>query len=94
MQNALVHARKNIDIENSVHAVMYRRRLRSMEKGGLTVGELGPEAVLKALVKACEANNPRPQYFVTRPTYAMSLLRRVATKRQLHAFLTWATSKG
>jgi NAD(P)-dependent dehydrogenase (short-subunit alcohol dehydrogenase family) len=94
MQNAIVHARKNIDIENSPHAAMYRRRLRSMEKGGITVGELGPEAVLKVLIKACEDRNPRPQYFVTRPTYAMSLLKRVAPKRQLHAFLTWATSKG
>ena len=27
-----------------------------------------------ALVKACESNNPRPQYFVTMPTYGMSLL--------------------
>lgn len=94
MQNAVAHARKNIDMESSVHATYYRRRMRSMEKGGITVGELGPEAVLKALVKACEDRNPRPQYFVTRPTYAMSLLRRVAPKRQLHAFLTWATSKG
>ena len=65
-----------------------------MEKGGNTVGELGPEAVLEALVKACESSNPRPQYFVTLPTYGMSLLRRIAPKRQLHAFLTWATDKG
>ena len=89
-----MHARKNIDIEGSVHAVYYRRRLRSMERGGNTFGELSPEAVLKALVRACEDRNPRPQYLVTKPTYAMSLLRRLASKRQLHAFLTWATTKG
>jgi NAD(P)-dependent dehydrogenase (short-subunit alcohol dehydrogenase family) len=93
-RTAVTHARKNIDIENSVHAAFYRRRLRSMEKGGNTFGELGPEAVLKALAHACESPNPRPQYFVTRPTHMMSLLRRFATKRQLHAFLAWATSKG
>jgi NAD(P)-dependent dehydrogenase (short-subunit alcohol dehydrogenase family) len=93
-KNALAYARQNIDIENSVHAAFYRRRLRSMEKGGNTFGELGPEAVLKALVHACEAKNPRPQYFVTHPTAMMSLLRRFATKRQLHAFLAWATNKG
>jgi NAD(P)-dependent dehydrogenase (short-subunit alcohol dehydrogenase family) len=92
--NALAQARKNIDIESSVHAVAYRRRIRSMEKGGNTIGDLGPEAVLKALVKACESPNPRPQYFVTNPTYWMSILRRVAPKRQLHSFLVWATSKG
>jgi NAD(P)-dependent dehydrogenase (short-subunit alcohol dehydrogenase family) len=93
-RTAVMHARKNIDIENSVHAVYYRRRLRSMERGGNTFGELGPEAVVKALVSACEDRNPRPQYLVTKPTYAMSLLRRLASKRQLHAFLTWATTKG
>jgi NAD(P)-dependent dehydrogenase (short-subunit alcohol dehydrogenase family) len=94
-RNAAAKARANIDIENSVHAAVYRRRLRSMEKdGGITVGELGPEAVFAALVKACESPNPRPQYFVTRPTHWMSWLRRLAPKRQLHAFLTWATSKG
>ncbi len=92
-QNAITYARKNIDLENSVHAPFYRRRLRSMEKGGMTVGELGPDAVLSALVKACESRNPRPQYFVTLPTYGMSLLRRLAPKRQLHRFLAWATSK-
>jgi NAD(P)-dependent dehydrogenase (short-subunit alcohol dehydrogenase family) len=93
-QTSIRYARKNIDIENSVHAAFYARRLRRMEKGGNTFGELGPEAVLKALVHACESANPRPQYFVTRPTHLMSLLRRFATKRQLHAFLAWATNKG
>jgi NAD(P)-dependent dehydrogenase (short-subunit alcohol dehydrogenase family) len=92
--NAITYARKNIDLQNSVHATYYRRRLRSMEKGGNTVGELGPDAVLAALIKACESRNPRPQYFVTLPTYGMSLLRRIAPKRQLHAFLKWATTKG
>jgi NAD(P)-dependent dehydrogenase (short-subunit alcohol dehydrogenase family) len=92
-QNALAYARKNIDIEHSVHVAAYRRRIRSMEKGGNTFGELGPEAVLSALVKACESQNPRPQYFVTTPTHWMSFLKRIAPKRQLHAFLVWATHK-
>ena len=94
MKNAVLMARKNIDIANSVHAKYYGYRLRSMERGGVTVGELGPEAVLKPLIHACESSRPRPQYFVTHPTYWMSLLRRLAPKRQLHAFLTWATRKG
>ena len=87
------HAREEIDVENSVHAAYYRRRLAKMEKGGNTLGELGPEAVLKALVHACESRNPRPQYFVTRPTYAMNLLRRLAPKRHIHAFMTYATGR-
>jgi NAD(P)-dependent dehydrogenase (short-subunit alcohol dehydrogenase family) len=94
MKTAAAHARRNIDIANSVHAKYYERRLRSLERGGMTVGELGPEAVVRALVKACESRNPRPQYFVTTPAHGMGMLRRLAPKRQLHAFLTWATSKG
>ena len=93
-KTAVAHARKNIDIEGSIHADYYRKRLRSMERGGIAIGELGPEAVLKALIHACESARPRPQYFVTTPTYAMSWLRRLASKRQLHAFLVWATRKG
>jgi NAD(P)-dependent dehydrogenase (short-subunit alcohol dehydrogenase family) len=92
-ENALIHARRNIGVENSVHAGYYRKRLAAMETGGNTFGELGPDAVLKVLIRACEDRKPRPQYFVTRPTYAMSLLRRLAPKRQLHAFLRWATFK-
>jgi len=93
-RNALKYARKNIDVANSVHAPYYARRFGKMETGGNTWGELGPEAVLEALVHACESTNPRPQYFVTRPTRLMGLLRRFVTKRQLHAFLAWATGKG
>lgn len=92
-QTAALHARRNIDMENSIHAKYYRRRIASLERGGSTAGELGPDAVLKALVHACESGNPRPQYFVTRPTKAMSLMRRTAPKRQLHRFLVWATRK-
>jgi len=94
MKNAVAKARANIDLKNSVHAKYYGYRLRSMERGGVTYGELGPEAVLAALVKACESRNPRPQYFVTYPTYGMSLLKRLAPKRQYDSFLAWATSKG
>ena len=69
----------------------YRRRLRSLETGGNTLGELGPEAVLKVLVHACESRNPRPQYFVTKPTHGMSFLKRLLPKRQLHALLVRAS---
>lgn len=94
MKNAVAKARETIDLTGSPHADYYRRRLKSMERGGVTVGELGPEAVFAALAKACESANPRPQYFVTRPTHWMSILRRTLPKRQLHRFLAWATQKG
>ncbi len=90
-QTAAEYARKNIDLKNSVHKAYYKRRIGSMERGGNSLGELGPEAVLKVLVHACESRNPRPQYFVTTPTKAMSLLKRVLPKRQLDALLLRAT---
>ena len=93
-RTALDYARRNIDLENSVHRAFYCKRLAQMERGGITVGELGPEAVLDVLVHACEHPRPRPQYFVTRPTKVLGLARRVVPKRQLDAFLLWATHKG
>lgn len=93
-QTAARHFRRNIDIDDSVHAKYYRRRLAALERGGgNTRGELGPEAVLKALAHACESRNPRPQYRVTWPTHAMHVLKRLASKRQLHALLVWSTRK-
>jgi NAD(P)-dependent dehydrogenase (short-subunit alcohol dehydrogenase family) len=90
-QTALAYARKHLDVEASVHKAYYHKRLAAMEKGGNTVGELGPEAVLEALVHACESRRPRPQYFVTTPTRALGMIRRVLPKRQLHALLVRAT---
>jgi len=91
-RNALIHAR-NIDVENSVHRGYYRRRLAAMERGGNTVGELGPEAVVEALTHACESPHPRPQYFVTHPPRAMGAVRRVLRRRHLHRLLVWATRR-
>jgi NAD(P)-dependent dehydrogenase (short-subunit alcohol dehydrogenase family) len=90
-RTALAYAREHLDVEASVHKAYYRKRLAAMEKGGNTVGELGPEAVLDALVHACESRRPRPQYFVTKPTHALGLIRRVLPKRHLHALLVRAT---
>jgi NAD(P)-dependent dehydrogenase (short-subunit alcohol dehydrogenase family) len=92
-KNAIPHFRRNIDIEGSLHRHYYRRRLASLEKGGNTFGELGPEAVVEALVHACESRRPRPQYRITTPTKAMSVARRLLPKRRLHALLLRATRR-
>ena len=87
-KTAARHLRQNIGIKDSIHADRYRRSLRALEReGGNRPGELGPEAVLKALARACESRNPRPQYRVTLPTHALSLMTRIAPKRQLHSML-------
>jgi len=65
--NALAFARKHIDIENSVHADAYAKRIAELEAGG-TPDDGGPAAgwVMDALRHALTADRPRPHYLVTR----------------------------
>ena len=46
-ENAIKAIHRHLDLENSVHAQHYKRRLAALEEGGNTVGQLGPDAVLK-----------------------------------------------
>lgn len=87
-QTAALAARRHIDMENSVHRDYYKRRIAALEKGeGNTSGQLGPEAVLKVLVHACESARPRTHYYVTRPTHIAAAMRRLLPARMLHAAL-------
>lgn len=78
MANALAHAEKFIDIENSVHRDEYQRqltRLRGQSNG--VKGKLGPEAVYVALKHALTAKRPKPHYVVTTPARRGVLLKRL-----------------
>ncbi len=86
-ENSVKAIHRHIDLENSVHSEHYKRRLAALEKGGNTFGQLGPEAVLKALVHACESRRPKPHYYVTMPTHAAGMMRRLLPGRMLHAIL-------
>lgn len=86
-QNAIRAIHRHIDLENSVHREHYKRRLSALEKGGNTFGQLGPDAVLKALVHACESRRPKPRYYVTLPTHVVGLMRRFLPGRMLHSIL-------
>lgn len=65
--NALAFAHKHIDIENSVHANAYAKRLAELEAGG-TPDDGGRAAgwVMDALRHALTSDRPRPHYLVTR----------------------------
>ncbi len=86
-ENSIRAIHRHIDIDGSVHRERYRRRLAALEKGGNTFGQLGPEAVLKALIHACESRRPRPHYPVTLPTHLMGFVRRILPDRAFHAVL-------
>lgn len=90
-QNAVAQFERWIDWENSARRDEYQRLLhRLYDDRGPDRFELPASAVTAKLVHALESPTPRPHYFVTTPTYAMNLLRRVLPTRALD----WIVSKG
>ena len=85
LEHALEAYRRNIDLEGSAHREIYRTRIARLEQGGDQTFKLGPEAVALKLVHALESRNPKRRYYVTFPTYAAALLRRVLPTRALDA---------
>lgn len=83
--NSIPHFEKWIDWENSARAEHYRRGLlkRLYEDNGPDPFELPASAVTAKLLRALEAKNPKPRYYVTTPTYLMGFLRRVLSTRML-----------
>ncbi|WP_216670994.1 SDR family NAD(P)-dependent oxidoreductase [Mangrovicoccus sp. HB161399] len=75
-----------IDWEASPRAAQYRSSLLKrlyVEPPAPTPGELGPEAVTKALIHALESPRPRAKYRVTWPTRAAWAFRRLLPIRVL-----------
>jgi NAD(P)-dependent dehydrogenase (short-subunit alcohol dehydrogenase family) len=85
LERALEAYRRNIDLEGSAHREVYRTRIARLEQGGDQTFKLGPEAVSAKLVHALESRRPKARYYVTLPTYAAVLLRRLLPTRALDA---------
>jgi NAD(P)-dependent dehydrogenase (short-subunit alcohol dehydrogenase family) len=85
LEHALEAYRRNIDLERSAHSGIYRTRIARLEQGGDQTFKLGPEAVAAKLVHALESRKPKARYYVTLPTYAAVLFRRVLPIRALDA---------
>ena len=83
VEHAIEAYRRNVDLENSAHRHIYRARIARMEEGGKQTFKLGPEAVAAKLVHALESRKPKARYYVTLPTYAVALLRRILPARAL-----------
>jgi NAD(P)-dependent dehydrogenase (short-subunit alcohol dehydrogenase family) len=83
-KNAIKQFEKWVDWESSEIRDQYETSLLDKLKKvgtGKDPGELGPEAVTAALIKAIENPNPNPRYFVTWPTRLTSTLRRLLPTR-------------
>lgn len=90
-QNALKALEENIDIKASRYQAAYEKNLERLKKEGAAMPfTLGPESVTKKLIHALESKNPKPHYYVTKPTYFMGICRRLLSTRMLDKILARA----
>jgi len=88
--NALAKIKEHIDLENSPHAVEYRRQLARLEGSGpVNRHKLGPEAVYAALKRALNSKNPKPHYPVTTPAKQGILLKRLLPSDLFYRLMRW-----
>ncbi|MDV6340365.1 SDR family oxidoreductase [Nitrosomonas sp. Is24] len=86
--NAVQALQKYINIENSFHREKYQGVLSRLNKPGPAVPfTLPPEAVLKRVIHALEAEKPQARYYVTVPTYLFGILKRILSTRTLDFLL-------
>ena len=82
--NAHAAFRAYIDAEYSAHREAYRNaEVRLSKEGAAQPFTLPPEAVLAKLIHALESPRPHPRYYVTFPTHAIGVLRRLLGTRAL-----------
>ena len=88
--NALAKIKEHIDLENSPHAVEYRRQLARLEGSGpVNRHKLGPEAVYAVLTRALNSKNPKPHYPVTIPAKQGILLKRLLPANLFYRLMRW-----
>ncbi|MCD1628204.1 MAG: SDR family NAD(P)-dependent oxidoreductase [Paracoccaceae bacterium] len=91
--NSIPHFERWIDWQNSPRAAQYQNSLlKRLYEPKLKKDrfELPPSAVTAKLIRALEAPRPKARYYVTTPTYAMALLRRILPTRAMD----WILAKG
>jgi NAD(P)-dependent dehydrogenase (short-subunit alcohol dehydrogenase family) len=88
-KNSIAHFEKWVDWRASPRAQQYDQHLhkRLYEDTGPDKYELAPSAVTAKVLMAVTHPNPKPRYYVTKPTYLMGFLRRVLSTRALDRIL-------
>lgn len=76
-ENAIPYIEKHIDIESSVHADAYAKRLAQLKAGGTADRGDGAEPCYKALKSILASDNPHAHYLVTRQTKLAALGKRI-----------------
>ena len=94
MENALKAFEANIDAEKSPYRDIYAAQRARLQSGrgsaAMARFRLPPEAVLKKLMHALESPRPKPRYYVTVPTHAMAIARRLLPFRLIDRILDGA----
>lgn len=87
-ENSIPHFERWVDWQASPRAAQYRDSLlkRLYQPGGKDRFELPPQAVARRIQHALEARRPRARYFVTTPTWAAAIGRRLLPGRALDWF--------
>ncbi|MEI4488963.1 SDR family NAD(P)-dependent oxidoreductase [Frigidibacter sp. MR17.14] len=92
-ENSIPHFERWIDWRGSARRAQYEASLLNRlykDKGKPDTFELPAAAVTAKLIRALDAPNPAPRYYVTTPTYLMGALRRLLPGRALD----WVAQKG
>ena len=88
---AIPHYERWINTENSARRDQYPALAKRLyESTGPDKFELPASAVTAKILRALTANNPKPRYYVTTPTYLMAGLKRLLPGRTLD----WLIAKG
>ncbi len=86
--NALQALKDNVDMVNSPHKQRYEETIKRLAKEGHTDSfTLSPEAVLERVQWCLEKTNPKPHYYVTKPTYIMGYLKRLLPTTLMDKFI-------
>ena len=76
--NAMKAFERYMDVKHSFHHEKYSAiRARLNKPGSAVPFTLPPEAVLKKVIHALEANTPQARYYVTVPTHLFGFLKRI-----------------
>ncbi|MEX0338936.1 MAG: SDR family NAD(P)-dependent oxidoreductase [Arenibacterium sp.] len=89
-EKGIAYFERYIDWENSPERARYENQLipRMYQGGSKDPFELPPAAVTAKLIRALEADNPNPRYYVTTATYIAGYLRRVLSTRMMDRILS------
>ena len=86
--NAFAAYQQNIDSKNSAHAKQYLRTEQRLKKQETVAPfTLPADAVVDKLILALEKPQPRPRYYVTKPTWIFGILKRVLSTQAMDRIL-------